>query len=168
MTDRRPNMQPQKPILPLLALLVAALAAPGYAQYIQQGNKLIGNQASVAAAGEGSSVALSRDGSTAAIAGNGDSSVWIFARANGTWTQQGPKIAVAGCTGTPAEFPPVSGAVHATQGSEMKSRTFRVDRRATVYSSFRPGISQTAGLTFAWTVAPWAIYNHDSQWVIRH
>jgi len=44
----------------------------------------------------GTAVALSADGSTAAVGGSGDNNnsgaVWVFARANGTWTQQGSKL----------------------------------------------------------------------------
>ena len=85
------------------------MAVPGYAQYAQQGNKLIGSGSISSAAQEGAGVALSRDGSTAAIAGNTESAVWIFTRANGAWTQQGGKIAVTGCTGTPQEYLAVVG-----------------------------------------------------------
>jgi hypothetical protein len=47
-------------------------------------------------AGQGSSVALSNDGSTALIGGPSDDvdagAAWVFTRANGVWSQQGPKL----------------------------------------------------------------------------
>jgi hypothetical protein len=71
--------------------------------WAQQGPKLIGTGAvtgtlnnTTQAAHQGTSVALSADGNTAAVGGYTDNSgvgaVWIFTRANGTWTQQGTKL----------------------------------------------------------------------------
>ncbi len=63
-------------------------------QWSQQA-KLLGNGVSKGIAGQGSSVALSADGNTLAIGGmddnGGTGAMWIFVRANGVWTQQGPK-----------------------------------------------------------------------------
>jgi hypothetical protein len=68
----------------------------------QQGGKLIGTNP-VGAAGVGRSVALSGDGDTAFIGAAFDTSLngaaWVFRRANGVWTQEGPKL---GCMGANA------------------------------------------------------------------
>src|SRR5262249_45654054 len=51
----------------------------------------------------GSSVALSADGNTALVGGYEDGSgvgaAWVFARSEGSWTQQGPKLTGAGEVG---------------------------------------------------------------------
>ena len=64
--------------------------------WIQQGAKLIGGGGGNLAAC-GTSVALSADGNTALIGCPGESNstggVWVFTRADGTWTQQGPVLA---------------------------------------------------------------------------
>ena len=63
--------------------------------WIQQGTKLIGSGGGNLAAC-GTSVALSADGNTALIGCPGESNstggVWVFTRAAGTWTQQGPVL----------------------------------------------------------------------------
>ncbi len=63
-------------------------------QWTQQG-KLFGSDVAKDAAGQGSAVALSADGNTAIVGGMDDNlgtgAMWIFTRANGVWTQQGPK-----------------------------------------------------------------------------
>jgi hypothetical protein len=72
---------------------------PGRAQFIQQGNKLAGNDVfpgSAARLDLGTSVALSSaDGSTAIAGGPYDGNfgaAWVFTRSNLTWTQQGAKL----------------------------------------------------------------------------
>jgi len=102
-------MNAHKSTYAIFVLLTAAFVAPVYAQYSQQGNKLVGTGALSAAAGQGSSVALSRDGATAAVGANAENAVWIFTRSNGAWTQQGSKLSVTGCAGTPQELSPVVG-----------------------------------------------------------
>jgi hypothetical protein len=74
------------------AAWVFVLTDSGWAQ---QGAKLVGSEEH----GEGAfgrSVALSADGNTALIGGSGDAAhhgaAWVFARAGGTWSQQGPKL----------------------------------------------------------------------------
>ncbi|HYW48373.1 MAG TPA: FG-GAP repeat protein [Bryobacteraceae bacterium] len=71
--------------------------------WTQQGSKLIGSGA-VSTAEEGWSVALSSDGNTAAIGAPADNSgagaAWIFTRSNGTWSQQGGKLAGTGANGS--------------------------------------------------------------------
>src|SRR5688572_4794194 len=64
-----------------------------------QGPKLIGTDTvrGILPVHLGLSVALSADGNTALAGGPGDNmemgAVWVFIRANGVWTQQGPKLA---------------------------------------------------------------------------
>jgi hypothetical protein len=44
---------------------------------------------------QGASVSISGDGNTAVLGGPGDDKVgaaWVFARSNGVWSQQGPKL----------------------------------------------------------------------------
>jgi hypothetical protein len=69
--------------------------------WTQQGNKLVGTGA-VGSAFQGGSVALSADGETAMVGGYGDNSVgaaWVFTRSNGSWSQQGNKLAGTGAQG---------------------------------------------------------------------
>src|SRR5208283_6069052 len=65
------------------------------AQFVQQGNKLVGTGVA-GVASQGRSVALSGDGNTAIVGGAEDSSivgaVWVFTRLNGVWSQQGSKL----------------------------------------------------------------------------
>ena len=62
--------------------------------FIQQGSKLTG--ANESGPGQfGRRVAVSGDGGTVLVGGpsdNGSGSAWVFTRAGGTWTQQGPKL----------------------------------------------------------------------------
>src|SRR5581483_1080379 len=71
--------------------------------WLQQGPKLVPNDASGAAA-FGDSAALSADGSTALVGGEVDRGVagaaWVFVRAHGAWVQQGPKLTARGENGT--------------------------------------------------------------------
>jgi hypothetical protein len=71
--------------------------------WTQQGPKLVGGNA-VGAAGQGYSVALSADGDTTIVTGPDDSSnagaAWIFVRAGGSWSQQGPKLVGSNSIGT--------------------------------------------------------------------
>ncbi|MGB7258147.1 MAG: Ig-like domain repeat protein [Pseudolabrys sp.] len=79
------------------ALLAAALVVSpqiASAQFVQQGDKLLGNDGGGA---EGISAALSADGNTALAGGSNDAdatgAAWVYIRDNtGTWTQQGPKL----------------------------------------------------------------------------
>ena len=61
--------------------------------WTQQGPKLIGSGAIVKAA-QGAAVAISADGNTIIVGGTPGSpgAAWIFTRANGVWSQQGPKL----------------------------------------------------------------------------
>jgi Secretion system C-terminal sorting domain len=70
-----------------------------FAQFTQQGPKLVGTGATTGA-DQGYSVAISSDGNTAIVGGPYDNStdgaVWIFTRSGGVWTQQGPKLVGTG------------------------------------------------------------------------
>jgi antibiotic biosynthesis monooxygenase (ABM) superfamily enzyme len=65
--------------------------------WTQQGGKLVGSDAvGVPVVLQGYSVALSGDGNTAIVGGQYDNeqtgAAWVYARANGVWTQQGGKL----------------------------------------------------------------------------
>ncbi|WP_158534924.1 MBG domain-containing protein [Mucilaginibacter hurinus] len=63
--------------------------------WTQQGPKLVGSGA-IGAARQGTSVAISADGNLAVAGGSGDNkfqgALWLFARKNGVWSQQGTKL----------------------------------------------------------------------------
>lgn len=62
--------------------------------WVQQGGKLVGSGASIAAF-QGTCVAVSADGNTFVMGGWNDytmGAAWVFTRSNGTWTQQGSKL----------------------------------------------------------------------------
>src|ERR1700690_4318805 len=74
------------------------------AQFVQQGNKLVGTGAVANPyVAEGSSVALSADGNTAIIGGFYDNNLlgaaWVFTRTGGVWSQQGGKFVGNDVTG---------------------------------------------------------------------
>jgi len=76
-----------------LAAFASAMVPAARAQWVQQGNKLVGSGASGSvAARQGFASAVSWDGNTLAVGGFNNAgfvgSVWIFTRANGLWTQQ--------------------------------------------------------------------------------
>jgi hypothetical protein len=83
--------------LALTSFVLAGAAQPAQAQYIQQGQKLIGTNGSTDAL-QGYSVALSADGNTALVGGpydNGQAgAVWFYTRTGGVWSQQGSKLTV--------------------------------------------------------------------------
>ncbi len=85
-----------------LLLLAAVLLPAAHAQFIQQGNKLVGSGA-FGSPSQGSAVAVSADGATAIVGGYYDAfgvgAAWVYVRANGIWSQQGPKLVGAGATG---------------------------------------------------------------------
>jgi hypothetical protein len=74
--------------------------------WTQQGNKLVGGDASLPAQ-QGQSVALSADGNTAIVGGPFDNSdtgaAWVFTRSGGAWTQQGKKLVGSGASGAAAQ-----------------------------------------------------------------
>jgi hypothetical protein len=69
--------------------------------WTQQGDKLVGTDASSSYAGW--SVALSSDGNTAILGGlfanTGAGAAWVFTRSGSVWTQQGPKLVGTGAVG---------------------------------------------------------------------
>jgi hypothetical protein len=71
----------------------------------QQDGKLVGT-GGIGFQFQGSAVVLSADGNTAIVGGGADNSsvgaTWVFTRAGGTWTQQGPKL--VGTGGIGAQF----------------------------------------------------------------
>jgi hypothetical protein len=83
----------------VLFLLAAFLPSrPAFAQFAQEGAKLVGAGA-VGAARQGVAVAVSADGDTAIVGGDRDNSssgaAWVWTRNAGVWTQQGPKVVAA-------------------------------------------------------------------------
>ena len=95
----------------ILGMLLLASAAA--AQFVQQGDRLVGAGA-VGAAAQGSSVAISADGNTAIIGGPAEGysegsatqpptpargAAWVFTRSEGVWVQQGSKLIGSGAVG---------------------------------------------------------------------
>ena len=94
----------------LLALALFLLPLAAYAQFAQQGPKLVGTGA-LGPAEQGCSVALSADGNTALVGGCtdnaggslfGDGASWVWTRSAGVWTQQA-KLADPAAVGTIAD-----------------------------------------------------------------
>ena len=101
MTGDWKSRAPHLCVLVTLALSASLLPA-ARAQFIQQGNKLVGAGA-VGSASQGVSVAISTDGNTAIVGGHTDNNstgtVWIYVRSGGVWTQQGGKLVGTGAVG---------------------------------------------------------------------
>jgi antibiotic biosynthesis monooxygenase (ABM) superfamily enzyme len=78
------------------------LVPSAYAQFSQQGPKLVGTGAA-GMAQQGFSVAISGDGNTAIVGGvlDNDSTgaAWVWIRSGDAWIQQGPKLVGSGTTG---------------------------------------------------------------------
>jgi len=97
----------RKNLSPFFSLLSAVfiLTPLARAQYVQQGNKLVGTGAVTSSLGvlQGTAVAASSDGNTIIVGAeddnNGVGAAWIFTRANGAWTQQGDKLVGTGANG---------------------------------------------------------------------
>ncbi|MEW6510727.1 MAG: hypothetical protein AB1428_07170, partial [Bacteroidota bacterium] len=84
-----------------LALLSALLCSYAAAQFVQQGNKLVGTGAT-GGAQQGCSVSISSDGNTALVGGHWDNNTgatWVFTRTGGVWSQQGNKLVGTGAVG---------------------------------------------------------------------
>ena len=110
-----------KAIAPAVTLVALACSAlPAAAQFLQQGQKLVGTGAVSGAHGanQGTSVALSADGNTALVGGASDNSgagaAWVFTRSDGVWSQQGPKLVGTGAINGP--YSPAQGASVALSG----------------------------------------------------
>jgi hypothetical protein len=88
--------------LTLVFTVYLLLLNPAFAQFTQQGPKLLGNGA-IGPAKQGWSVALSGDSNTAIVGGPTDNSnagaAWVYTRSNGVWNQQGSKLVGAGAVG---------------------------------------------------------------------
>jgi hypothetical protein len=87
----------------LTAICIALLSAdPAFAQFSQQGTKLVGSGA-IGNAQQGTSVAVSADGNTAIVGGPIDGgslgAAWVYTRSGGVWTQQGSKLVGSGVVG---------------------------------------------------------------------
>jgi hypothetical protein len=98
----------------LMVVVCATLlpSRPAFAQFTQQGSKLVGTGATGAAA-QGTSVAISADGNTAIVGGPNDNgnagAAWIWTRDGaGVWTQQGPKLVGSGAVGSARQGSSVS------------------------------------------------------------
>jgi uncharacterized protein (TIGR03437 family) len=81
---------------------IASLLPVARAQFVQQGDKLVGS-ATVGYSMQGSAVALSFDGNTAIVGGWNDNggvgAAWIYTRSADVWIQQGPKLVGTGAIG---------------------------------------------------------------------
>jgi uncharacterized repeat protein (TIGR01451 family) len=92
----------QRAALTAVVCATLLLTASAFAQFTQQGPKLV---ASSFNASQGSSVAVSADGNTAVIGGPSDDEsiggVWIWTRSDGVWSLQAGKLigSGAGCCG---------------------------------------------------------------------
>jgi hypothetical protein len=86
----------------MFCLLTVAVGA-GDAQWVQQGNKLVGI-GGVGQQYQGTSAAVSSDGNTAIVGGrrdNGDvGAAWVYTRSGGVWSQQGNKLVGTGALGS--------------------------------------------------------------------
>jgi hypothetical protein len=93
----------------LIFLFLAGSIIPNFlfAQFTQQGPKLVGTGAVGNYSWQGSSVAISSDGNTAIVGGEFDNNQagagWIFVRSGGVWTQQGPKLVGTGAVGNASQ-----------------------------------------------------------------
>src|SRR5665213_1480764 len=90
----------------LIVLVCATLLSshPAFAQFSQQGPKLVGTGVvGPYGSGQGQSVSLSADGNTAIVGGYDDNNLagaaWVWTRSGGVWTQQGNKLVGSGVVG---------------------------------------------------------------------
>jgi hypothetical protein len=87
-------------------LLLAGSIIPNllFAQFTQQGPKLVGTNTVGSLVYQGCSVSISSDGNTAIVGGYGDNgssgAVWVFIRSGNVWTQQGSKLVGTGGGGS--------------------------------------------------------------------
>jgi len=104
----RPNWSSHiaQAIASILVFGALICAEPAAAQFVQQGQKLVGS-GYAGQAYQGFSVALSTDGTTAIVGGYGDNNgvgaAWVFTQTGGTWTQQGTKLVGSGYSGSPQQ-----------------------------------------------------------------
>src|SRR6267378_1690323 len=97
-------MKTQKQTYSFLVTLALSclILSHAQAQFIQQGNKLVGTGA-VGSARQGVSVSISADGNTAIVGGGKDNgnagAAWVYTRGGGVWAQQGSKLVGTGAVG---------------------------------------------------------------------
>src|SRR6267143_1346507 len=97
-------MKTQKQTYSFLVTLALSclILSHAQAQFMQQGNKLVGTGA-VGSARQGVSVSISADGNTAIVGGAEDNSeagaAWVYTQSAGVWTQQGSKLVGTGAVG---------------------------------------------------------------------
>jgi len=97
-------MKTQKQTYSFLVTLALSclILSHAQAQFMQQGNKLVGTGA-VGSARQGVSVSISADGNTAIVGGAEDNSeagaAWVYRQSAGVWTQQGSKLVGTGAVG---------------------------------------------------------------------
>jgi len=93
----------QRVLVVLVLLSCSRFGEQAGAQFLQQGNKLVGAGAE-GVIRQGSAIALSADGNTAIVGGPLDSgdegAAWVFTRIGGEWTQQGTKLTGKGAVGS--------------------------------------------------------------------
>jgi len=81
------------------------------AQYIQDGNKIVGF-GSTGLSGQGKSVSISSDGTRAIVGGNSDNggagAVWFYEKIAGIWTDASPKLVGTGSAGNAGQGTSVS------------------------------------------------------------
>ena len=86
-----------------IAVLNLFWFANANAQFVQQGNKLVGTGYVGPTVWQGYFVALSSDGNTALVGGREDNTgagcAWVCTRLGNTWTQQGSKLVGTGAVG---------------------------------------------------------------------
>jgi hypothetical protein len=93
-------------VLPVVVLVGSLLPAPAWAQFTQQGPKLVGTVGlGELNTNEGGAVSISSDGKTAIVGGYAESGAvggaWVFTRSNGVWSQQGAKLVGTGAVNSP-------------------------------------------------------------------
>jgi hypothetical protein len=91
-------------VLMLVVCATLCSSRPAFAQFTQQGSKLVGSDGTGSAA-QGTAVAISADGTTAIVGGPSDNgfagAAWIWTRNSaGVWTQQGAKLVGSGAVGS--------------------------------------------------------------------
>ena len=95
-------MRRKTPVAAFVVVFFWVFLIPAFAQFSQQGPKLVGT-GTVGSANQGWSVSLSADGNTAIVGGYYETgnagAAWVYTRNGGTWTQQGNKLVGSGAVG---------------------------------------------------------------------
>ena len=123
-------------VVSVCATLLAG-AEPAFAQFSQQGPKLVGSGA-LGDAEQGTSVAVSADGTTAIVGGWADNgfagAAWVWTRSGGVWTQQGPKLVGSGAV-----------------GNAMQGNSVALSADGTTALVGGPADNDSAGAAWVWT-----------------